>query len=274
MQEDITNWKIADLFCGIGGFRLGFRRAGFNNFVYSNDCDKWCKVTYEANYGKDTLDNRKIEEVGINEIPGIDIILAGFPCQPFSMAGKMKGFEDKRGHAFFNLAKIIKEKNPSIIVLENVKHIATHDGKKTIQVIKDILEDELAYHMHYQILNARDYGVPQDRKRMYMVGFKEDIAFDFPKPKELKLSIKNIIEKKDVNDSYFLSQRYLEGLKKHKERHQSKGNGFGYEILDPEGIAHALVVGNMGRERNLIQDKPRSNSYKDGDDRSNTKNSE
>lgn len=274
MVEDIKKWRVADLFCGIGGFRIGFEKAGFKNFVFSNDCDKWCKVTYEKNFGEDTLDNRSIESVGLNEIPDLDIILAGFPCQPFSMAGKMKGFDDARGHAFFNLAKIIKEKKPSIIVLENVKHIASHDKRRTMETIRDTLENKLGYDMHYKILNAKDFGTPQDRNRMYMVGFRNPVDFQFPEPLSKSKTIADIIEKKEVDESYFLSQKYLEGLKKHKERHRAKGHGFGYEVLNSEGIAHALVVGNMGRERNLIQDIPRENFYKEGDDKAGTRNAD
>ena len=253
---------------------MGFRKAGFDNFVYSNDCDKWCKVTYDANFGEGALDNRLIEDVKLDEFPDVDIILAGFPCQPFSMAGKRKGFDDRRGHAFFNLANIIKYKKPRVIVLENVKNISSHDQGRTMETIRHTLENELGYHMHYKILNAKDYGVPQDRNRMYMVGFRDPVDFEFPEPVDLQLTIGDILEKKAVEDSYFLSQKYLEGLKKHKERHRAKGHGFGYEVLDNAGTAHALVVGNMGRERNLIQDIPRKDFYKEGDDKSSTKNSD
>ncbi|MFA7685523.1 MAG: DNA (cytosine-5-)-methyltransferase [Candidatus Gracilibacteria bacterium] len=270
MENDIRKWRFIDLFSGIGGFRLGFQKAGFKP-VYSNDFDRWCKVTYEANFGEGTLDQRPIEAVGSEEIPKSEIILAGFPCQPFSMAGKQKGFNDKRGHAFFELARVIRDKQPEVIVLENVKHIVSHDKKRTFEIIKHTLENDLGYHMYYKVLNAKDYGLPQDRKRIYMVGFRDNVEFEFPQPLEIKPKIKDILDH-EVDESYFLSEKYLEGLEKHKERHRAKGQGFGFEVLDMDGIAHALVVGNMGRERNLIQDKPRKHFYKDGDDKATTKN--
>lgn len=267
----MNKYRVADLFAGIGGFRTGFQRVGFD-IVYSNDNDSWCKTTYEANFGIGSMDNRPIEDVPSDEIPEIDVILAGFPCQPFSMAGKRQGFADRRGGAFFELARIIRDKKPEVIVLENVQHIAKHNKGNTMEIIRNILENDLEYNMHYQILNSRNFGLPQDRKRMYMVGFKSNLPFDFVEGNGKTKKIKNILEKRKINDKYFLSQKYLEGLERHKRRHREKGHGFGYEIIDREGIAHPLVVGNMGRERNLIQDIPRESFYKLGMDKADSRN--
>lgn len=268
---DINKWRVADLFAGIGGFRLGFQKAGYQ-VVYANDNNPWCKLTYEANFGLGSMDLRPIEDVPSEEIPDFEILLAGFPCQPFSIAGKRKGFLDKRGNAFFELVRIIKDKKPKVIVLENVKHIIGHNGGNTMETIRHILENELGYSMNYEVLNSKDFGVPQSRKRLYMVGFWKDTSFEFPEGHGKTVKVGDVLEKKDVDESYFLSQKYLEGLEKHKARHKAKGHGFGYEILDTDGIAHLLVVGNMGRERNLIQDKPRPNFYKPGMDKAKAKN--
>jgi len=129
----------------------------------------------------------------------------------------------------------------------------------------------VGYTVHYEILNSKDFGLAQNRERIYFVGFRDDISFSFPKKSGTPKTIKDILEEK-VDEYYFLSQQYYEGLANHKERHKAKGSGFGFEILNPNGISHALVVGNMGRERNLIQDVPREGFYKDGEDKKKKKN--
>lgn len=260
MKENPRTIRCADLFAGIGGMRRGFEEHGFLT-IYANDCDKRCKVTYEANFGEGTLDNREIQLVPSDEIPEVDIILAGFPCQPFSLVGKRLGFQDKRGNAFYELARVINDKKPKAILLENVQNIEVHNNRTTMEVIRDILENRLGYHMYYKVLNSRDFGLPQNRRRMYMVGFREDIPFVFPESPGEKLKLKDIMEKGEVEEKYYLSQRYLTGLEGHKERHNKKGHGFGFEILAPEQIANTLVVGNMGRERNLIIGKKLPDSY-------------
>lgn len=244
-----------DLFAGIGGFRLGFENAGFTT-VYSNDFDKWCKISFDGYFGPGALDLRDLTKINIDELPYADVITAGFPCQPFSKIGKLHGFSDARGTLFFDLLEILKAKRPKAFVLENVKNLVAHDGGNTYKVIMDKLKNELGYTVYDDVLNTKNYGLPQDRKRIYIVGFRESLDFKFPEPIPLKLRIKDIVED-DVHDFYYLSQKYMNGLEKHKQRHTAKGHGFGYKILDPEGISTALVVGNMGRERNLIQDKPR-----------------
>ncbi len=257
MTTSDNKYTLVDLFAGIGGFRLGFERAGFRT-IYSNDFDKWCKVSFDGYFGEGALDLQDITKVEPNDIPYADIITGGFPCQPFSKIGKLHGFYDARGTLFFNVLEILKAKRPKAFVLENVKNLVKHDGGNTFKIIMDKLENELEYKVYTQVLNTKDYGLPQDRKRIYIVGFKDHSAeFKFPEPVELKLRVKDILEKEEVHDYYYLSQTYMDGLEKHKQRHAAKGHGFGYRILDPEGISTALVVGNMGRERNLIQDVPK-----------------
>jgi DNA (cytosine-5)-methyltransferase 1 len=175
---------------------------------------------------------------------------------------------------FFKLVKIIKAKKPKAFLLENVKHLKNHDGGSTLSKIMDILQKELKYKVFPMVLNSKDYGLPQNRQRIYIVGFKKEIDFKFPNSlpnKQVKL--RDILEKGLIDESYFLSQKYYEGLVKHKERHAIKGNGFGFEVLNLDDVSHALVVGSMGRERNLVKDNPRKGFYKEGMDKAKAKNS-
>jgi len=256
MVSGDTTFTVMDLFAGIGGFRLGFEQAGFKT-IYSNDFDKWCKVSFDSYFGKGALDLRDITTIDPQELPDVDVITGGFPCQPFSKIGKLHGFSDPRGTLFFYILEILKAKRPKAFVLENVKNLIRHDDGNTYKVIMEHLRYDLGYTVYDQVLNTRDYGLPQDRKRIYIVGFRDELPFKFPEPIELKLRVKDVLEKGEVHDYYHLSQKYMDGLEKHKQRHAAKGHGFGYKILDPEGISTALVVGNMGRERNLIQDIPK-----------------
>ncbi len=256
MSTDKNGLKVIELFAGIGGFRLGFERAGFET-VYSNDFDKSCKISFDGYFGEGAMDLRDVTTIDANELPDADVLTAGFPCQPFSKIGKLHGFADARGTLFFDVLRILKAKQPKAFVLENVKNLVAHDGGNTFKVIIDALENDLGYTVYKQVLNTKDYGLPQDRKRIYIVGFKENIPFKFPDPIELPFTVGKVFENEPVHDFFYLSQTYMDGLQKHKDRHAERGHGFGYKVLNPEGISTALVVGNMGRERNLIQDVPR-----------------
>lgn len=260
-----NTFKAIDLFAGIGGIRLGFEKAGFD-IVYSNEFDKFSCQTYRKNFGE--IDERDICDVDSSEIPDFDVLLAGFPCQPFSMAGVKQGFEDPRGNLFFQIERILKEKQPSAFLLENVKFLESHRRGATFAVIKDILVNKLGYSIHHKVLNSKDFGLPQSRERIYIAGFREPVDFKFPNPPGEKLKVKDILEKTPVEEKYYISQRYYECLARHKAHHRAKGNGWGYEIADPEGIANALVVGRMGRERNLIREQIQAHFYKEGMDKS------
>lgn len=256
-------YRSIDLFAGIGGIRLGFDQAFGNDIktLFVSEWDKKAVETYKANFDDKIDIAGDITEVNENDIPEHDILLAGFPCQAFSLAGHKKGFEDARGTLFFDVARIIKRHNPKVVFCENVKNLVNHDRGRTFKVIKEILE-ELGYVVFYKVLNSKNFGVPQNRERIYIVAFRKDIApktFEFPEKTDDTKVIKDIVEEHEVSPKYYLSTAYLESLKKHKERHASKGNGFGYEIRSTDSVAGAIVCGGMGRERNLIIDNRLTN---------------
>lgn len=252
-------YKSIDLFAGIGGIRLGFEQAFKDEIktVFISEWDEKAKETYRANF-KDSIDIMgDITKINEKNIPQHDILLAGFPCQAFSIAGHRRGFEDTRGTLFFDVARIVKYHNPKVIFIENVKNLLNHDKGRTFKVIEETLQN-LGYAVFHKVLNSKDFGVPQNRERIYVVAFRYDIApftFEFPTATDDTKVIKDIIEETVPSSKYYLSTTYLETLKKHKERHEAKGNGFGYVIRDQESIAGAIVCGGMGRERNLIIDK-------------------
>lgn len=259
----MVKYKSIDLFAGIGGIRLGFDQA-FNSdieTVYISEWDEYAQKTYYANFGEDLSIKGDITLIDEKEIPTFDICMAGFPCQPFSLSGQRKGFEDDykglaRGTLFFDVVRICNYHNPKVIFAENVKGLTIHDKGRTFKIIVGALE-ELGYKVHHKVLNSKDYGVPQNRERIYVVAFRNDIdseEFEFPEPTNPNTSIRDIMEKEEVSVKYYLSTTYMDTLRKHRARHEEKGNGFGYEIRELDAKAGAIVCGGMGRERNLIID--------------------
>ena len=256
--------KSIDLFAGIGGIRLGFDRAFGDSIktVFVSEWDEYAQKTYKANFHDDFEIAGDITKISVDDIPDFDICLAGFPCQAFSLAGQRKGFKDDykgmaRGTLFFDVARICERKKPKVIFCENVKGLTIHDKGRTFEIITETLK-QIGYKPFEQILNSRDFGVPQNRERIYIVAFRNDIApekFIFPTPVDSSKRIRDIIEERPVAAKYYLSDVYMETLKRHKARHEAKGHGFGYEIRDWDDVAGAIVCGGMGRERNLIIDK-------------------
>lgn len=199
--------KTIDLFAGIGGIRLGFQKYGCET-VFSSEWDKAAQIMYEGNFGEKPFGD--INEIEPKDIPYHDILLAGFPCQPFSIAGKQLGFADTRGTLFFNIEAILQEKKPQAFLLENVRRLTTHDGGRTFAVIINKLQG-LGYTVYYKVFNSLDFGVPQKRERIYIVGFKEEIAFTFPVPQKKYKPLSEILEKdEDVPENYFVSERLKE----------------------------------------------------------------
>lgn len=235
-------FKFIDLFAGIGGTRIAFENAG-GECVFTSEYDIPCQKTYEANFGD--IPEGDITKINEKAIPDHDILLAGFPCQPFSIAGVSKknslgrkhGFDDfKQGNLFFDIARILKEKKPKAFLLENVKNLKTHDKKRTFAIIKNTLED-LGYEVFEKVIDAR-YYVPQHRERIFIIGFRKDlfpnIKFEFPEiPSGENIAIKNILEKK-VDDKYTLSDKLWKYLQAYSAKHKSLGNGFGYGLIEPD----------------------------------------
>jgi DNA (cytosine-5)-methyltransferase 1 len=260
--------KSIDLFAGIGGIRLGFEQAFEDKIetVFVSEWDIHAAKTYRVNFTTPDKINGDITKIDENDVPEFDICLAGFPCQAFSMAGSRKGFDDdykglSRGTLFFDVVRICALRQPKVVFCENVKGLTHHDKGRTFKIIVGALE-QIGYNVVTKVLNSKDFGVPQNRERIYIVGFRKDIdstKFEFPEGSGSKVAIRSILENDPVSTKYYLSERYLNTLIKHKERHQNAGNGFGYEIRDIDGIAGAIVCGGMGRERNLLKD-PRQNS--------------
>lgn len=250
-------FTFIDLFAGIGGFRLALQSLG-GKCMFSSEWDRFAQKTYESNFGEIPFGDITLESTKSMIPKGFDILCAGFPCQPFSIAGKRGGFDDTRGTLFFDVAEIINVNQPKAVFLENVKGLRNHDRGKTLRVILNVLRDDLGYIVpDPEILNAKDFGVPQNRERIIIVGFHQSLnskQFSYPKPLNSNVSISDIKELSVPETKYFLSTQYLHTLRKHKSRHEKKGNGFGYEIIPDHGIANALVVGGMGRERNLLMD--------------------
>ena len=252
-----SKFTFIDLFAGIGGFRIAMQNLG-GRCVYTSEWDEQAKKTYEANFGEVPFGD--ITKEGTKEfIPdNFDLLCAGFPCQAFSIAGKRGGFEDTRGTLFFDVAEIIRRKKPKAIFLENVKGLINHDRGRTLKTILNVLRDDLDYYVpEPQVLNAKNFGVPQNRERIFIVGFRNDLgidSFNYPEPVENDVKFEDIKEEETVSVKYYLSNTYLNTLINHKKRHESKGNGFGYEIIPDTGVANAVVCGGMGRERNLVYD--------------------
>ncbi len=238
------NFRFIDLFCGIGGFRLAFERAG-GECVFSSDWDKYSQLTYEANFGE--RPHGDIHTVAVADIPKFDILCAGFPCQPFSIAGVSKkislgrkhGFDDeKQGNLFFSIADILDYHQPPTFVLENVKNLLSHDKGRTFQIISDTLTKALGYTLYKQVIDARSV-VPQHRERIFLVGFKPARTFEFPKFPENGPKLASILDR-DVPSKYTLSDHLWKYLQNYAKKHKAAGNGFGYGLFTGDDVARTL----------------------------------
>lgn len=269
------DFTFIDLFAGIGGFRIAMQNCG-GKCVFTSEFDPYAQKTYQANFGEFPFGDITKQSTH-DKIPAdFDIVCAGFPCQAFSLAGKRLGFADNfkgmsRGTLFAEVVKICEKHQPKAVFCENVKGLYIHDKGNTFKVIKGEFEkigcDEFgnkisgkhSYRFFSKVLNSKDFGVPQNRERIYMVALRDDYApdgyeFQFPEPTGEKVSLEQIREH-DVPARYYLSDVYLETLKRHRARHEAAGHGFGYEVRKWDGIAGAIVCGGMGRERNLVQEE-------------------
>ena len=252
-------FTFIDLFAGIGGFRMALQNLG-GKCVFSSEWDAQAQRTYFANYGEYPFGDITLESTKQYIPDNFDILCAGFPCQAFSLAGKRLGFAETRGTLFFDVAEILRRKQPKALFLENVKGLAIHDKGKTLKTILNTL-DEVGYIVpEPQIINAMYFGVPQHRERIYIVGFRKDLGitpenFTYPEQNEVTKHWIDVREAEPVPSKYYLSTTYVNTLINHKQRHEAKGHGFGYAIIPDDGVANAIVVGGMGRERNIVIDK-------------------
>ena len=242
--EQCSALRFIDLFCGIGGFRLAFERAGAR-CVFSSDWDRFSQQTYAANFGEAPHGN--IYAVADADIPAHDILCGGFPCQPFSIAGVSKklslgrkhGFEDeKQGNLFFRLAEIINYHRPAAFVLENVKHLVRHDQGRTFEIIHHTLTDALGYHVHHRVIDARSV-VPQHRERIFLVGFREPRHFEFPAFPADGPRLASILDPQ-VPDKYTLTDHLWNYLQNYAKKHQAAGNGFGFGLVTGNDVARTL----------------------------------
>lgn len=256
-------FTFIDLFAGIGGFRIAMQNLG-GKCVYSSEFDSKAQESYLANYGEMPFGDITKPTTKQYIPKKFDVLCAGFPCQAFSLAGKRLGFKDEtRGTLFFEIEDILRKHQPKAIFLENVKGLAIHDKGRTLKTILEHLDDAGYDVVPPQIVNAMDFGVPQHRERIYIIGFKKSLhvnisKFKYPEPRtagENRPRFRDVMEKKVPSVKYYLSDVYVETLKRHRSRHEAAGHGFGYEIIDIDGVANAIVVGGMGRERNLVIDK-------------------
>lgn len=278
-------YKTIDLCAGIGGIRRGYELAGCFENVLSAEIDKNACLTYKHLYGEDPTNDITTEEFKQKvDNTKYDVLLAGFPCQAFSRAGKQEGFLDKtRGTLFFDIAEMIKRTVPKAFMLENVDNLITHEKGRTFSTIINVLVNELNYKvigvtcdknskLIYNpknfIRNSRNFGVPQNRPRVYIMGFSrkhygdaiDDLPNELPRERKNKIydDLNNLLEM-NADDKYFLSSGYVETLERHRARHEGKGNGFGYKIVNlPETdspVSNAiLATGGSGKERNLVID--------------------
>ncbi len=250
----VIKFRTADLFAGIGGIRMGFEKAGFET-AFAADLDKNCKLTYDANFSTVPLSIADVRKIQAKDLPEFEILLGGFPCQPFSVAGKKKGFQDEgRGDLFFHILNLVKQKKPAAIFLENVKHLKTHDEEKTFALIVSKLE-EAGYRVRAEVLNSAEYGnVPQNRERLYIVAFKSEGAFNsfrFPgRIDPLTKSIEDCLDE-EVDSKYYYTPHQGTWLYE-RIKDQVKDRGFVYQWRrvylrknNNKGLCYTLTA-NMG----------------------------
>lgn len=277
LHNDNNAFTFVDLFAGIGGFRIALEQLG-GRCVYASEFDTSAQRTYGMNHGVVPFGDITLQE-NKDRIPeGVDVLCAGFPCQPFSLAGLRRGFSDEtKGTLFFDLRDIIEAKRPRIILLENVQGLLSIHNRdevgnrlpeKTIDTILHILRDELHYYVpDPKVLNARNFGVPQNRDRVFIVGFLEQRGdYNYPTGEGIPdVRFGNIREDGIVDTRYYMSERYWQTLVRHKAVQRKKGRGYGYRIIGNDDFGHTLMVGGMGLERNLVVDpaNPNVNNVED-----------
>ena len=232
----VKNPAFIDLFAGIGGMRIALERVG-GKCMFSSEWDPSCQTMYEANFGEKPVGD--IRKIRAKEVPDHDILLAGFPCQAFSIIGNKMGFSDTRGTLFFDIERILRVKQPQAFLLENVRQLVTHDKGRTFRIILKQLES-LGYFVHYKVLNGLDFGVPQKRERIILAGFKEPYLFNFPTNEIKNKSLSDILEPENqIDKKYFLSEYFRKKIKEKLKKQNKK-------IITRPVVLHENKSGNIG----------------------------
>jgi len=256
-----AKFTFIDLFAGIGGMRQAFERHG-GKCVFSSEWDKFAQITYQTNFKE--MPHGDITKICTGDIPAHDVLLAGFPCQPFSHAGLKKGFDDTRGTLFFDVARIIKDKKPSLALLENVKGFKNHDGGRTFKTIVEVL-NEIGYDVFAKVLNASDFGLPQNRERIYIVCVNrrkiKQRDFEFPKPTKKETRVGDILEP-HTDKKYILSNKLWNGHKRRLKEHRERGNGFGYSLFTPNSIRTSTISARYYKDGSEVLIATRGNPRK------------
>lgn len=265
-KSGLKNLKGISLFSGIGGLDLGFTKYGLD-ITWANDFDKYAVETYRANVS----DNIVLGDINehLSDIPDHDVLLAGFPCQPFSMMGKQKGFNDERGTLFFTIEQILRKHKPKIIVLENVRNLQSHDNGRTLGRMLNILDEKLNYKVHYEVLNTADFGLPQTRRRVFLIGFLRDEFgekvndFAFPKPQELDKTVFDLLDEK-VEKKYFLSNKILPTIMSHGTKNYYSKSEINLPIAKPlTATMHKMHRANQDNYYEDLENRERFEDTKD-----------
>jgi DNA (cytosine-5)-methyltransferase 1 len=255
----MSKFRFIDLFAGIGGFHLAAANNG-GKLVFASEFNEPAANTYEVNFG--IRPSGDITAIAASEVPCHDLLLAGFPCQPFSNAGKKLGFADTRGTLYFEIERILRFHHPKVVLLENVKGFKGHDGGETYRIIVESL-NSLGYTVHSKVLNARTFGLPQNRERIFIVGIQHDLdlrsEFSFPVPPASKTRLGNILEKK-VDKKYTISDQLWSGHQRRKLEHARKGNGFGYSLFDAESEYTSTISARYYKDGSEILIKQNGNN--------------
>ena len=261
----MSEFTFIDLFAGIGGMRQAFESAG-GRCVFSSEINKWAQKTYKDNFGEEPFGD--IRSIAPEDIPDHDVTVAGFPCQAFSIAGvsslksrnRPHGFMDKtRGTLFFDVANIIRAKRPKAFFLENVKNLVSHDKGRTFATIKGTLQ-ELGYSVYSKVIDAQ-LLVPQRRRRIYIIGFREPTYFEFPNIENKAPKLKDVLES-DVAERYTISDASLRCMERHAQRHKERGNGFGFGLADPNGVSRTLLARYYKDGADILIPQPGKNPRK------------
>ena len=233
----VAKFRFIDLFAGIGGIRIPFEELG-GNCVFSSEWDKYSQITYKANFGE--TPHGDITKINEKDIPKHDLLVGGFPCQAFSQAGLKKGFQDTRGTLFFDIARILKFHKPKAFLLENVKHLKGHDNGKTFKTIMNVLRDIGYQTIEYKVLNARDFGVPQNRERIFIFGYIDFVFFEFPTPSNVTTKVGDILDD-EVPDKYTISDKMWNSAIRRKENNRKRGYGFGFSLFNKDSAYTSTI---------------------------------